>query len=56
MNCLTTKNFTMRKFYLMTGLWAALFTVNAQKIATFEDAELEPGTFYNGSDGNRRIF
>jgi hypothetical protein len=42
----------MRKFYLMTGLWAALFSVNAQKVATFEDAELEPGTFYNGSDGN----
>jgi hypothetical protein len=41
----------MRKFYLMTGLWAALFTVNAQKIATFDDAELQPGTFYNGSDG-----
>jgi hypothetical protein len=56
MNCLTTKNFTMRKFYLMTGLWAALFSVNAQKIATFEDAELEPGTFYNGSDGEGGFF
>ena len=41
----------MRKFYLMTGLWAAFFSVNAQKIATFDDVVLDPETYYNGSDG-----
>ncbi|SHE33315.1 Por secretion system C-terminal sorting domain-containing protein [Mariniphaga anaerophila] len=41
----------MKKFYLLAGLWAALFSVNAQQVATFEEISLEPGSFYNGSDG-----
>ncbi len=42
----------MKNFYLIAGLWAALFTANAQHIATFDDVELEAGSFYNGSDGS----
>ncbi len=41
----------MKKFYLIAGLWAALFSVNAQQVATFDDVELAPGSWYNGSDG-----
>ncbi len=42
----------MKKFYLISGLWAALFSVNAQQLATFDDVELQTGSFYNGSDGS----
>lgn len=41
----------MKNFYLITGLWAALFTANAQHVATFDDVDLQTGSFYNGSDG-----
>jgi hypothetical protein len=41
----------MKNFYLIAGLWAALFTANAQHVATFDDVELQTGSFYNGSDG-----
>jgi hypothetical protein len=41
----------MKKFYLMAGLWAALFSAKAQYVASFDDVELQPGSFYNGSDG-----
>jgi len=41
----------MKKFYLMAGLWAALFSAKAQQLATFDDFHLEPGSYYNGSDG-----
>jgi hypothetical protein len=51
MNCLTTKNFTMRKFYLMAVMTAAFFSLSAQRTATFEDVELPDSSFYNGSDG-----
>jgi hypothetical protein len=41
----------MKNFYLIAGLWAALFSANAQHAATFDDVELQTGSFYNGSDG-----
>lgn len=41
----------MKNFYFLTGLWAALFSANAQQVATFDDVELETGSYYNGSDG-----
>ncbi|MBW6534315.1 MAG: DUF4465 domain-containing protein [Mariniphaga sp.] len=41
----------MKNFYLMAGLWAALFSANAQNVATFENVELQTTSFYNGSDG-----
>lgn len=41
----------MKKIYLMAGLWAALFSAKAQQLATFDDVELQTGSFYNGSDG-----
>lgn len=45
------KKITMKKFYLLAGLWAALFSAKAQHVASFDDVELQPGSFYNGSDG-----
>lgn len=42
----------MRKIYLITGMWAALLTAKAQQTATFEEIKLEPGSWYNGSDGS----
>ena len=41
----------MKRFYLMAGLWAALFSASAREVATFDDFPLEPGSWYNGSDG-----
>lgn len=41
----------MKKIYLFLGLWVALFSANAQTVATFDDVVLEPGSWYNGSDG-----
>lgn len=41
----------MKKIYLLAGLWAALFSSNAQQVATFDDVELESGSWYNGADG-----
>lgn len=41
----------MKKFYLMTGLWAAMISANAQQLATFDDVELDGNSYYNGSDG-----
>ncbi len=41
----------MRKIYLLAGMWAALFSAKAQEVATFEEIELQSGSFYNGSDG-----
>lgn len=42
----------MKNFYLFTALLAALFSANAQQLATFDDVELEPASWYNGSDGS----
>ncbi|MGM0619581.1 MAG: DUF4465 domain-containing protein [Bacteroidota bacterium] len=42
----------MRKNYLFLGLWVALFSANAQTVATFDDVDLEPDSWYNGSDGS----
>ncbi|MFW6246356.1 MAG: DUF4465 domain-containing protein [Tangfeifania sp.] len=42
----------MKKFYLMLGLWAALFSVNAQNVATFESIQLDSASWWNGSDGS----
>lgn len=33
------------------GLWAALFSVNAQNVATFESIQLDSASWWNGSDG-----
>ncbi len=41
----------MRKIYLIAGMWVALFSAKAQQTATFEEIELQSGTYYNGSDG-----
>lgn len=41
----------MKNFYLFVALLAALFSGNAQQLASFDDIELEPDSFYNGSDG-----
>lgn len=41
----------MRKIYLIAGMWAALFSAKAQQVATFEEIDLQPGSWYNGSDG-----
>ena len=42
----------MKKFYLFVGLWAALVSANAQNVATFENIQLEAGSWWNGSDGS----
>jgi hypothetical protein len=42
----------MKKFYLMLGLWAALFSVSAQNVATFESIQLDSASWWNGSDGS----
>lgn len=42
----------MKKIYLFVGLWAALVSVKAQNVATFENIQLEPGSWWNGSDGS----
>ena len=42
----------MKKFYFLVGLWAALFSVSARQVATFDDFELETESFWNGSDGS----
>ncbi|MFW5774053.1 MAG: DUF4465 domain-containing protein [Tangfeifania sp.] len=36
----------------MLGLWAALFSVNAQNVATFESIQLDSASWWNGSDGS----
>lgn len=41
----------MRKIYLIAGMWAALFSAKAQQVATFEEIDLQSGSYYNGSDG-----
>ena len=41
----------MKKFYLFLGLWTALFSANAQQVATFDDFELG-NSWWNGSDGS----
>ncbi len=41
----------MRKFYLLAVMTAAFLSLNAQRIATFEDVELPDNSYYNGSDG-----
>src|SRR6056297_1170543 len=46
------KNFTMKKIYFLLGFWAALVSVNAQNTATFENIALDPGSWWNGSDGS----
>jgi hypothetical protein len=40
----------MKKIYLIAGMWAALFCAKAQEVATFDDFELEPDSWYNGTD------
>lgn len=45
----------MKKFYLFVGLWVALFSVNAQNVATFENIQLEEGSWWNGSDGSGSV-
>ncbi len=40
----------MRKFYLLLGFWVALLSANAQNVATFENVNLDPGSWWNGSD------
>lgn len=42
----------MKKFYLMLGLWAALFSVSAQNVVTFESIQLDSASWWNGSDGS----
>ncbi len=42
----------MKKFYLFVGFWAALVSANAQNVATFENIQLETGSWWNGSDGS----
>ncbi len=45
----------MKKIYLFVGLCVALFSVNAQNVATFDDVSIQPGSFWNGSDGSGGI-
>jgi hypothetical protein len=42
----------MKKFYLLAGLLALLFSLNAQNVATFDDFDLPPDSWWNGSDGS----
>ncbi len=42
----------MKKIYLFLGLWAALFSVSAQNVATFESVQLDSASWWNGSDGS----
>ena len=42
----------MKKFYLFIGLWATLVSANAQNVATFENIQLEAGSWWNGADGS----
>ena len=42
----------MKKFYLVPGLWVALFSVSAQNVATFESIQLDSASWWNGSDGS----
>ena len=42
----------MKKIYLMLGFWAALFSVSAQNVATFERIQLDSASWWNGSDGS----
>ncbi len=46
----------MKKIYLIAGMWAALFSAKAQQVATFEEIDLQPGSYYNGSDGTGGFF
>ncbi|MBT3383357.1 MAG: DUF4465 domain-containing protein [Prolixibacteraceae bacterium] len=41
----------MKKFYIFAGLWVALFSVNAQNVANFEDHQIQTDSYWNGSDG-----
>jgi hypothetical protein len=41
----------MKNYYLILVLCSALFSAKAQQVTSFDDVELEPGSFYNGSDG-----
>ncbi|QGY47135.1 DUF4465 domain-containing protein [Maribellus comscasis] len=45
----------MKKFYFFVGLWVALFSVNAQQVATFDDVVLESDSYWNGADGSGEI-
>lgn len=45
----------MKKFYIFAGLWVALFSVNAQNVANFDDFQLQPNSWWNGSDGSGKI-
>ena len=42
----------MKKFYLFVGLLAAFVSANAQNVATFENIQLEAGSWWNGSNGS----
>lgn len=46
----------MKKNYFVFILLFSLFSANAQQLATFDDYELEPDSFYNGSDGTRGFY
>lgn len=41
----------MKKFYLVVGLWATLFSMNAQNVADFENIQLDSASWWNGADG-----
>ncbi len=45
----------MKKIYLSLVFWAAIFYVNAQQVATFEDVELGSDSYWNGADGSGGI-
>lgn len=45
----------MKKIYFFVGLWAALVSVNAQNVATFDDVTLDADSYWNGSDGSGEI-
>ena len=45
----------MRKIYIFAGLWVALFSVNAQNVANFDDFQLQPDSWWNGFDGSGKI-
>jgi len=42
----------MKKFYLLVSLMALFTSLNAQHVATFDDFDLQPDSYWNGSDGS----
>jgi len=42
----------MKKFYFVVGLWATLFSLNAQNVADFENIQLDSASWWNGADGS----